>query len=343
MLRQRQGDLEFRQEARARWNKLEMDKQEASDQAARVRAKNEQLQNENKDLRNQLASQDLKAKQAAEAWARERDELNKRLLAVTSKETQYRHEIKSRDLQIEKLKDQFKQKMFEKANKGQVNGCIEITGVPANVLPGEIKYSSMDFHLMVSKNQDEIVRRICEENNELKECLKALQKEMFDIVDLKSAIYRNRFEAELSLLGNGGQEGAAPFDMVRHDLEKIREELFGLPFDQTARELIMKFQRNFHKLRDFMERIDKDIAQLAVFKTSSGGKDDFGFDEADDYGDENVDNNKISGGKGPLSPKSKKAPAKQPGKFKGISSVAQLKHLLRNYDALVEGQHSLLT
>lgn len=118
MLRQRQGDLEFRQEARGRWNKLEMDKQEAVDQGARLRGKNEQLQNENKDLRNQLASQELKAKQLAESWARERDELNKRLLAVTSKETQYRHEIKSRELQIEKLKDQFKQKMFEKANKG---------------------------------------------------------------------------------------------------------------------------------------------------------------------------------------------------------------------------------
>ena len=113
MLRQRQGDLEFRQEARGRWNKLEMDKQEAVDQAARLRGKNEQLQNENKDLRNQLASQEL---------------------------------------QIEKLKDQFKQKMFEKANKGQVSGGIEITGVPANVMPGEIKYSSMDFQLMVSKN-----------------------------------------------------------------------------------------------------------------------------------------------------------------------------------------------
>ena len=213
----------------------------------------------------------MKAKQLGESWARERDELNRRLLAVTSKETQYRHEIKSRELQIEKLKDQFKQKMFEKANKGQVSGGMEITGVPANVMPGEIKYSSMDFQMMVSKNQDEIVRRICDENNELKDCLKALQKEMFDIVDLKSAIYRNRFEAELTLLGNAGHEGGAPFDMVRHDLEKIREELFGLPFDQTARELILKFQRNFHKLRDFMERIDRDIAQLAVFKTSSAG------------------------------------------------------------------------
>jgi hypothetical protein len=91
--------------------------------------------------------------------------------------------------------------MFEKAGKAQINGGIEITGVPSNVMPSEIKYSSMDFHLMVSKNQDEIVRRICDENNELKECLKSLQKEMFDIVDLKSAIYRNRFEAELSLLG----------------------------------------------------------------------------------------------------------------------------------------------
>jgi len=29
-------------------------------------------------------------------------------------------------------------------------------------------------------------------------------------------------------------------------------------------------------------------------------------------------------------------------KFKGISSVGQLKHLLRNYDALVESQHALL-
>ena len=278
-----------------------------------------------------------------ETWARERDELNRRLLAVTSKETQYRHEIKSRELQIEKLKDQFKQKMFEKANKGQVSGGMEITGVPANVMPGEIKYSSMDFQMMVSKNQDEIVRRICDENNELKDCLKALQKEMFDIVDLKSAIYRNRFEAELTLLGNAGHEGGAPFDMVRHDLEKIREELFGLPFDQTARELILKFQRNFHKLRDFMERIDRDIAQLAVFKTSSaGGKDDLGLDEGD-YGDENADTHNYTG-KGPLSPKSAALKKGQPPqKFKGISSVSQLRHLLRNYDALVQSQHTLLT
>jgi hypothetical protein len=43
------------------------------------------------------------------------DELNKRIQQVTSKETQYRHEIKSKDQVIDKLKDNFRKKMFEQA------------------------------------------------------------------------------------------------------------------------------------------------------------------------------------------------------------------------------------
>ena len=62
MLRQRVSDLEFRSEARSKWSKLEADRQEAEDMCARVRSKNEALQNENKDLKNQLASADLKSK-----------------------------------------------------------------------------------------------------------------------------------------------------------------------------------------------------------------------------------------------------------------------------------------
>jgi hypothetical protein len=59
-------------------------------------------------------------------------------------------------------------------------------------------------------------------------------------VDLKTSIYRNRFEAEISLLAEHNSN-AAPFDIVRHDLERIREELFGMPFEQSSRELIIKF------------------------------------------------------------------------------------------------------
>lgn len=68
--------------------------------------------------------------------------MNKTILKLNSKETQYRHEIKSKDTQIEKLKDNFKQKLFEKATKPQINGQIEAN---LGVMPGEIKYSQIDF------------------------------------------------------------------------------------------------------------------------------------------------------------------------------------------------------
>jgi cob(I)alamin adenosyltransferase len=97
---------------------------------------------------------------------------------------------------------------------------------------------------------------------------------MFDIVDLKTSIYRTRFEAELNPSSADGM--AAPFDVIRHDLERIREELFSLPFEQAGRELVVKFQRNFQRLRDFMERVDREISQLAIFsgpgKSGKGGE-----------------------------------------------------------------------
>ncbi|TNV73204.1 hypothetical protein FGO68_gene6219 [Halteria grandinella] len=348
MIKARIADQDYRAQAREKLNKMEMERGEASDQVARLRAVNEKLQNENKELKNQLTSMDLKFKQERERFTQQLDELNKRVLQVTSKETQYKHEIKSKEQVIDKLKDTYRKKMFDQAKPQSITGSLEIlqyhtisaTGQQqqtVGAVPTDTKYSSMDFQLMISRSQDDIVRRVCDENGELKECLKALQKEMFDIVDLKATIYRNRFEAELS-----SHDASTPFDAVRHDLDKIREELFSLPFDQAGRELVVKFQRNFSKLRDFMERVDRDIAQLSVFSASRKGDDgENGENEEMEYGDENGGDyaNEV------VSPKGTRKQAKKaqpPRKFKGISTVGQLKHLLRNYDALVEGQHSLL-
>jgi len=74
--------------------------------------------------------------------------------------------------------------------------------------------------------------------------------------------------------------------------------------------LISKFKLNFQRLKEFMHAIDKEIGSLQVFNS----KEDV----------EGIDDDEA-------------------GKFSGITSVQQLKHLLRNYDALVQGQHHLLT
>jgi len=63
---------------------------------------------------------------------------------------------------------------------------------------------------------------------------------------------------------------------------------------------------NFNSLKDFLGEVDKKIGSLETFSIKD--------DDVDD-------------------PRSN---------FSGINSVAELKGLLKNYDLLVEGQHSLL-
>ena len=145
----------------------------------------------------------------------------------------------------------------------------------ARILPSnEVKFSKMsgeaDLNLMVSKNREEVLERITQENHDLKDCLKALQREMFDIVKLKSDIYLKRFKAEN--FNAGDASAVSSEEILRHEIEKIREELFNLPFGETGREIIHKFQLNFQKLRQFMQSVDKGMSELQVFNQKAAAE-----------------------------------------------------------------------
>lgn len=100
-----------------------------------------------------------------------------------------------------------------------------------------------------------------EENMKLKECLKQLQKELFDIVDLKTDIFKKRYRADY----NDDNIDFESEDVIRHEIEKIREEVFNLPYEEAGVEITQKFQQNFAKLKEFMTKIDTEVASLGVF------------------------------------------------------------------------------
>ena len=75
-----------------------------------------------------------------------------------------------------------------------------------------------------------------------------------------------------------------------------------MPFDESSKSIVSQFEQNFEKLRKFMASVDKGIGELAVFNPKN---------DEDEAG-------------------------------KGMTSVAQLKELLRNYEGIVESQQHLL-
>ena len=158
--------------------------------------------------------------------------------------------------------------------------------------------------LMISKSQEEIYKQQSQEINDLKDCLKMLQREMFDIVKLKSDIYMKRFKAEN--FDPNDKQAFSSEEIIKNEISSIKENLFNLNFEETGKEIIQKFKINFKKLKDFMENVDKGIAQLSVFNTKGQG------DMIND--DEHQ-----------------------------MTSVLQLRELIRNYEGIVESQHQLLS
>jgi hypothetical protein len=181
------------------------------------------------------------------------------------------------------------------------------TGMQANTtgraLPSnELKFGKLsaadELQQELSRGQDEIINRVKSENDHLRDCLKLLQNELFDIVKLKSDIYMRRFKAE------NITDGIASEEILQHGIEKIRDELLNLDFEEQGNEIVHKFQLNFQKLKQFMTDVDKGMGELAIFNQKS--TDPVLEDE------------------------------------KGMTSVTQMKELLRNFEGIVEGQHQLL-
>ena len=177
---------------------------------------------------------------------------------------QCKHEIRSKEIEITKLRETLQKKAFGEKNTKGGPDC-EFQG-PVKANP-QYKFSKVsgdsDFHLMISTENERRIKDMTRENEELRDCLVMLQRELMEIVTVKNDIFTKRFKAEY-----GAKTEIPPEteEAIQHQIETIKEELFNSSFDESGRELIQKFRTNFRRLKDFMIAVDKEIAQMAVFK-----------------------------------------------------------------------------
>ena len=116
-----------------------------------------------------------------------------------------------------------------------------------------------------------------------------LQDELLEIVKVKTDHYNQRFNTEYK------RNLADTFD--EHGIQPINKDLMNLPFEDSGKRIITQFQENIRKLRDFLTRVDKDMA--ATFNNEGNMEEDAEYDPQ--------------------------------GEFANVRSVSQLKHLFKNY------------
>ena len=84
---------------------------------------------------------------------------------------------------------------------------------------------------------------------------------MFDIIKLKSDIYKKRVSIE--------GEMTAP-EILQHQLNRIKEGLIDMPFEDRGLEIITNFTENFKKLTQFLKSIDESMEAIQQSHLESG-------------------------------------------------------------------------
>ena len=303
MLKQRKLDMQQRSDTYQRMQRKEAELTSLDKQHERLTVQYRSLENELNAVKMQLKQVENKWEGEKEKWVAEREELKKDMAKLQHKTTQYQHEIRNKEKASNKLQDQIKAKLYDKSTI--VKNSIEFTkpishhGVP---LPKDSSAESQ-FNQLSARTHEQAHKRALAENTDLRECLKTLQQELFEIVTFKSEAFKKQFSAQF--------QQDPDSKLLNHQLAPFREELFDAHFGNTARAILPKFKENLAHLRQFLQRIDHKTRQLSEI---AGEREEDLIESSEEVEDE----------------------------FTRVKSLAQLRNLARNYKAVSECQERLL-
>lgn len=270
MLNKRKEDQEFKTEIRITLNDHRNKITILHQDNEKLQEKNDQLQNKLKNLTNQLKQTEDNWKRDKEITSTDVEDFRKNNLKLKHKVTQLNHDLKKMEQQNTKLKEKINKKIFDKDMN--IRNTIEMT--KPIYMNGPLVYMNKsgenEFTYLVTKANHELQNSLKTENSDLKECIKMLQEELLEIVKVKVSHVNKRYNTEF--------RGDMDQTFTRNDIEPINMDLVNMPFDQTGRLIITKFQENIRKLGDFLTRVDKDVN--AAFRDVT---DDENFDPNNEF------------------------------------------------------------
>jgi hypothetical protein len=215
LLQDRQRQLEARSELMQKIGKQDHEIKVLHDKLEAGENKINDLTNRNNFFKNKLAGNDKKFAEDLEKLKADKDEALKSVNKMVTKENQYKHEIKKLEKEIEDMRTKLKKYMsnrdtsplrsgtkVDRGDRGDTNtSALNMSTIPTNngfnTLEGSVKNSLVslnninhmrDFYKLLFEAFNEKTKTILSENDELKECLSVVFKELNQYIELKKII-----------------------------------------------------------------------------------------------------------------------------------------------------------
>eukprot|EP00359_Climacostomum_virens_P002675 CAMPEP_0204905296 /NCGR_PEP_ID=MMETSP1397-20131031/5344_1 /ASSEMBLY_ACC=CAM_ASM_000891 /TAXON_ID=49980 /ORGANISM="Climacostomum Climacostomum virens, Strain Stock W-24" /LENGTH=437 /DNA_ID=CAMNT_0052074167 /DNA_START=1132 /DNA_END=2448 /DNA_ORIENTATION=- len=235
-----QRDLTFKAEAFSKFERIDKEKRDLSQQLNKAHEQIETLQGEIAKLQNASKSAALKGRQEREKISAERDDLKRELSKLSHKEAQFQHELKKREVAQNKLQEQLRKALGEKDLA--VSNSMETTEA-LRERTGIYKGGDVEFSLMIAKGYEENQNRLLNENIELRNAFDLLQRELFEIIKQRREAFSRRQALE---------QQEEP-DYGDFELNRIRSEMFSMPFESVSETVVQTFQENIRKFKEYLD------------------------------------------------------------------------------------------
>ncbi|CAK59020.1 unnamed protein product (macronuclear) [Paramecium tetraurelia] len=249
VIKQRREDMDFKNTYHERVNKIEAEKQQLVSNFERVSNNRKILEQENTTLQAKIKSTEKVQKEQINKLMLEREDLQKQLSKLQSRSTQFEHELKQRDLEIQKLKDHIKKQQASKTYKNslEMTQPIEQGGPSVFAANGEYEFSQL-----VMKKWEEVNNKLLRENEQLRENLVKIHTELGEILQIRRDVYIKRRKIDF------GDENIPPeLDNPQQNMHQFKSDLFKAPLETNGKQAISMLQENLSTFKELMKKFDQ--------------------------------------------------------------------------------------
>jgi len=254
LVQQRLKDIEFRKDIFERMAKLQNDKSMYMETIERMKQENHSLSKEIGATKNLAMRNEKKMKEEREKLVTEKDQLTKNLAKHTQKITQYQHDLRKKEVDVNKTKEQV---LKRAANTNSRHSAEFLTASHSTQFKGKSSAEN-DLLTMVNANVDSYRNKLLLENQELRTMLYETQKELLNLFnDKKEEFIQKRMNeinknAEVRNIRSYYEDYFADAH-----LQNLREGNFYMPLERKGDEIIQLSRNNLKAFGYFVDKLLK--------------------------------------------------------------------------------------
>ncbi|CAD8096266.1 unnamed protein product [Paramecium sonneborni] len=248
-IKQRREDMDFKNTYHEKINKIEAEKLQLTLNFEKISNSRKVIEQENATLLAKIKSTEKTQKEQINKLMLEREDLQKQLYKLQSRSTQFEHELKQRDLEIQKLKEYFKKQQTSKSYKNclEVTQTIEQGGPSVFAANGEYEFSQL-----VMKKWEEVNNKLLRENEQLRENLVKIHYELGEILQIRRDVFIKRRKLDF-----GNDNIPQELENPQQNMHQFKSDLYKAPLETNGKQAIQMLQENLQTFKDIMKKFDQ--------------------------------------------------------------------------------------